>query len=95
MGCELPPDEVLAADQRITAWAQELRKAGLDGGMDVLPARAFLTCCWARTPVPATTPAAAQTAPGRARAGQGRAARTRRPRPGRRAARWRPGSPGG
>src|SRR5690242_8006991 len=42
MGCELPPDEVLAADQRITAWAKELRRAGLDGGMDVLRARAFL-----------------------------------------------------
>jgi hypothetical protein len=42
MGRELPPDEVLAADQRITAWAQELRKAGLDGGMDELRARAFL-----------------------------------------------------
>ena len=24
MGCELPPDEVLAADQQITAWAREL-----------------------------------------------------------------------
>ena len=42
MGCELPPDEVLAADQRITAWAKELRKAGLEGGMDQLRARAFL-----------------------------------------------------
>ena len=42
MGRELPPDEVLAADQRITAWAQELRKAGLEGGMDELRARAFL-----------------------------------------------------
>jgi hypothetical protein len=42
MGCELPPDEVLAADQRITAWAKELRTAGLEGGMDVLRARAFL-----------------------------------------------------
>ncbi|MGH3172773.1 MAG: hypothetical protein ACRDPF_02750, partial [Streptosporangiaceae bacterium] len=42
MGCELPPDEVLAADQRITAWAKELRKAGLEGGMDELRARAFL-----------------------------------------------------
>ena len=42
IGCELPPDEVLAADQRITAWAQELRKAGLEGDMDVLRARAFL-----------------------------------------------------
>jgi hypothetical protein len=42
MGCELPPDEVLAADQRITAWARALKKAGLEGGMDVLRARAFL-----------------------------------------------------
>ena len=32
MGRELPPDEVLAADQRITAWAHELRKGGLEGG---------------------------------------------------------------
>jgi len=42
MGRELPPDEVLAADQRITAWAAELKAAGLDGGMDELRARAFL-----------------------------------------------------
>ena len=42
MGRELPPDEVLACDQRITAWADELRKAGLEGGMDELRARAFL-----------------------------------------------------
>jgi hypothetical protein len=42
MGCELPPDEVLAADQRITAWAQELRRAGLDGDMDQLRARRHL-----------------------------------------------------
>jgi hypothetical protein len=41
-GRELPPAEVLAADQRVTAWAKELRKAGLDGGMDALRARAFL-----------------------------------------------------
>jgi len=42
MGRELPPDEVLAADQRITWWAGELKKAGLDGDMDVLRARAYL-----------------------------------------------------
>ncbi len=42
MGRELPAAEVLAADQRITAWARELRKAGLDGDMDVLRARAYL-----------------------------------------------------
>ncbi len=42
MGRELPPDEVLAADQRISWWAGELKKAGLDGDMDVLRARAYL-----------------------------------------------------
>jgi hypothetical protein len=35
-------DEVLACDQRITAWADELRKGGLECGMDELRARAFL-----------------------------------------------------
>jgi hypothetical protein len=42
MGRELPPDEVLACDQRIRWWAGELKKAGLEGGMDELRARAFL-----------------------------------------------------
>ncbi len=42
LGCELPPDEVLAADQQITARAKELRKAGLEGDMDQLRARAYL-----------------------------------------------------
>jgi hypothetical protein len=42
MGCELPPDEVLAADQQITALAKELKKAGLEGDMDQLRARAYL-----------------------------------------------------
>jgi hypothetical protein len=42
MGRELASDEVLAADQRVTAWAQELKKAGLEGDMDVLRARAYL-----------------------------------------------------
>ena len=41
-GRELPPDEVLAADERITAWAGELKAAGLDGGMDEIRARAYL-----------------------------------------------------
>ena len=41
-GRELPPAQVLAADQRVTAWARELRRAGLEGGMDALRARAFL-----------------------------------------------------
>ncbi len=42
VGRELPPAEVLAADQRVTWWAKELRKAGLDGTMDELRARAYL-----------------------------------------------------
>ncbi|HET9971565.1 MAG TPA: DUF222 domain-containing protein [Streptosporangiaceae bacterium] len=42
MGRELPSAEVLAADQRITAWAHQLRKAGLEGDMDVLRAWAYL-----------------------------------------------------
>jgi len=41
-GRELPPADVLAADQRVTAWAQELRKAGVEGGIDALRARAYL-----------------------------------------------------
>ncbi len=41
-GRELPPAEVLAADQRVTAWARQLRQAGLDGDMDQLRARAFM-----------------------------------------------------
>ena len=42
MGCELPPGEALAADEQITARAKELRKAGLEGDMDQLRARAYL-----------------------------------------------------
>jgi Domain of unknown function (DUF222) len=41
-GRELAPGEALAADERITAWARELKAAGLDGGMDELRARAYL-----------------------------------------------------
>jgi len=41
-GRELPPADVVAADQRITWWARELKKAGLDGDMDQLRARAYL-----------------------------------------------------
>ena len=42
LGRELPPAEVLAADQKITAWARQLKKAGLEGSMDELRARAYL-----------------------------------------------------
>jgi hypothetical protein len=60
-GRELPPAEVLAADQRITWWARQLKKAGVDGGMDVLRARAFLDILLGvdsrpQTPNPATGP---------------------------------------
>ena len=41
-GRELPPAQVLAADQRVTAWAKQLRTAGLDGDLDQLRARAFM-----------------------------------------------------
>ena len=41
-GRELSPDQALAADERITAWAQQLRNAGLEGGLDQLRARALL-----------------------------------------------------
>ncbi len=41
-GRELPPAEVLAADQRITWWARQLKAAGLEGSMDELRARAYL-----------------------------------------------------
>ena len=41
-GRELPPAEVLAADERITARARELKAAGLDGSTDELRARAYL-----------------------------------------------------
>jgi hypothetical protein len=40
-GRELPAAHVLAMDQRITWWARELRAAGVQGGMDVLRARAL------------------------------------------------------
>jgi hypothetical protein len=41
-GRELPPAAMLAADQRITWWARQLKAAGLEGDMDQLRARAFL-----------------------------------------------------
>jgi hypothetical protein len=42
VGRELPPAEVLAADQRVSWWARQLKKAGLTGSMDELRARAYL-----------------------------------------------------
>jgi len=66
MGRELPPAEVLAADQRITAWARQLRAAGLDGDMDVLRARAYLDLLLDKDsrPAPGDGPARQDVAPG-------------------------------
>jgi hypothetical protein len=41
-GRELPPAAVLAADQRISWWARQLKTAGCEGDMDALRARALL-----------------------------------------------------
>ena len=41
-GRELPPAQVLAADQRVNWWARQLRHAGVAGSMDELRARAYL-----------------------------------------------------
>jgi Domain of unknown function (DUF222) len=62
LGCELPPDEVLAADQQITARAKELRKAGLEGDMDQLRARAYLDLLLGKDSRPGRDGAAAPTA---------------------------------
>ena len=57
VGRELPPAEVLAADQRVTWWARQLRKAGLDGRMDELRARAYLDILLGIDSRPAPQPA--------------------------------------
>ena len=68
-GRELPPAEVLAADQRINWWAQQLKAAGLEGSADELRARAYLDLLLDRDSRP-TAPAAeaaddpAPTSPG-------------------------------
>src|ERR1700678_1199079 len=59
IGRELPPAEVLAADQRITWWATQLKKAGLDGSMDELRARAYLDLLLGKDSRP-TVPAGTQ-----------------------------------
>ena len=99
MGRELPPDEVLACDQRICWWAGELKKAGLEGGMDELRARAFLDLVLGKDSRPRARDGAAATARQRqpAAAAQQRRAR-QRGRSSRRArsrAARRAGSPGG
>ena len=61
---ELPPAEVLAADQRITWWAGQLRAAGLAGSMDELRARAYLDLLLDTDSRPATPDGAAAEAGG-------------------------------
>jgi hypothetical protein len=61
-GRELPPAQVLAADQRVTWWARQLRKAGLDGGMDALRARALMDILLGIDSRLAGNPAAAKAA---------------------------------
>jgi hypothetical protein len=60
-GRELPAAQVLAMDQKITWWALELKAAGLEGGMDILRARAFTDLLLNRDSRPA---ASRGTAPG-------------------------------
>jgi hypothetical protein len=69
MGRELPPAEVLAADQRITAWARQLRAAGLDGSMD-LRARAYLDILLGKDSRPSQPTADSQDRPGEIAAGR-------------------------
>ena len=64
MGRELPPAEVLAADQRITAWAWQLKKAGLEGSMDELRARAYLDLLLGKDSRPPPGPAPGDSGPG-------------------------------
>ena len=56
MGRELPPAEVLAADQRITAWARQLRQPASRATWTCSAPAPTWTSCWARTPGPARTP---------------------------------------
>ena len=51
-GRDLPSAEVLAADQRISARARELKSAGMTGTMDELRARAYLDFLLGRSTVP-------------------------------------------
>jgi hypothetical protein len=69
-GRDLPPADALAADQRITAYARELKAAGVEGTMDQLRARAFLdfTLGVSSFPPPASDPSpddAPAASPGR------------------------------
>ena len=81
-GRELPPAEALAADQRISPWARQLKKAGLAGQHGRVARPRQLDLLLGRTPGPARTPQTAGTTPaGRpetVRVGQGQAGRGHR-----------------
>jgi hypothetical protein len=56
-GRELPPAAVLAASERLTVRALELRDAGVDGGLDELRAMAYLEAFGVLDPLQNTPPA--------------------------------------
>ena len=69
------PAEVLAADQRISGWARELKAAGLAGDMDQLRARAYLDLLLDKDSRPGQDAAGGQDGTG----GPGRPRRAGRP----------------
>jgi hypothetical protein len=65
VGRDLPPAEVLAADQRITALARRLKAAGREGTMDQLRAQAYTALLLGHSPAdpdPAPAPAGSSAA---------------------------------
>jgi hypothetical protein len=62
-GRELPPAAMLAADQKITWWACQLKAAGLGGDMDQLRARAFLDLLTGTDSRPGASPGQDRPAP--------------------------------
>jgi hypothetical protein len=55
-GRELPPADAIAAGQRITWWARQLRTAGVDGDLDQLRGRAIIDLLLNRDSRPGATP---------------------------------------
>ena len=85
-GRELPPAQVIAADQRIAWLARQLKKAGLAGSMEELRARAYIDLLLGTDSRPRTgQPRTGRPRTGQPRTGQPRTGqpRTGRPRPGR------------
>jgi hypothetical protein len=62
-GRELPPADVIAAGQRITWWARQLKKAGVDGDLDQLRGRALIDLILSRDSRPAAYRKAGPGAP--------------------------------